>query len=82
MKTQMIVTMKNEDKVKIKIQFTGKGFDDHEQIEAEAAKYSSALDLGFKYQNCEYVAESEATPEACTKFVEFAEKYGLEIIQL
>ena len=82
MKTQMIVTMKGEDKVKIQIQFSGKGFDDHDQVDTEAAKYSGALDLGFEYKNCEYVAESEATPEACSKFVEFAENYGLEIVQL
>jgi hypothetical protein len=72
----------DETKVIITLTFTGKGWDQKELVDREAAKYADALQIGMVYDQDRYVAEVEPTEGACNPFVEFAEKHGLEIIQM
>lgn len=73
---------KDETKIIIEITFTGHGWDNKEALDREAKKYTDALEIGMKYDHGRYITEIDATPEACAPFIAFAEKHGLEIIQL
>lgn len=82
MEAKMIVRMEGEERVKIQIRFSGTGWDHKELVDREAEKYAAAKEIGFTYEQGEYQAETDATPEACAPFVAFAETHNLEIVQL
>jgi hypothetical protein len=82
-KANMTVTLnKDETKVQITLTFTGPGWDNHNMVDAEAAKFVDAKEIGMVYKQGRYTAEVDATETACAPFIAFAEKHGLEIIQL
>lgn len=83
MKANMSVRMnQDETKVIITLSFTGHGWDNHDAVDREAQKYADALKIGMSYNQGRYTAEIEPTEEACAPFMAFADKHGLEIIQL
>lgn len=82
MNASITAQMINDEKILIKLSFSGKNCDQKNQVDAEAAKYmAEAMAIGMKY-NGRFEAEVEATPENCQPFMDFAAKFKLEIIQL
>jgi hypothetical protein len=82
MKANLTATMnKEETKINFTLDFTGHGFDNHDAVDQEAARYADAKEIMI-YNQGRYTAEVEATEEACKPFIALAEKYGLEIIQM
>lgn len=72
----------DETRVTIMLTFTGKGWDNKMLVDQEAAKYLDAKEIGMVYDQDRYIAEVDATEEACKPFLLFAEKHGFEIIQM
>ena len=83
MKTNITATMnQDETKVIITLSFTGHGWDNKAAVDAEAAKYADAKEIGMVYAQGRYTAEVDPTEAACAPFMAFAANHGLEIIQL
>ena len=83
MKANLTATMNaDETKIIFTLSFAGHGADNQDAVDAAATKYADAKEIGMTYTPGRYRAEVEAREEACAPFVTFAEKHGLEIIQL
>lgn len=81
MKAELVATMK-EEKIFMRLRFSGKGWDDATIMEKEKEKYVEAENLGMKWNHSQYEIFVDATQEACAPLVQFAEKNDIEIIQM